>query len=245
MDGMPAVTFDRSLFRFTILYAFLAVLELVAGFFTESAPFFHYLVKPLIVLSLLAFFHLQARTRDARLKYFVLLALLFSLLGDCLLMFAGELFFLLGLAAFLLAHVCYILAFDQTPGFSNERPLLRRKPWLLLFFAVYFATLMLMVYPGLGTLRAPVVVYATVILTMVLMALNRWKRVPHDSFSWVFLGALLFMLSDSLIAITRFSFPIPFSHMWVMATYMTAQYLIVAGMLRQIRAPRPQVAQMN
>jgi uncharacterized membrane protein YhhN len=245
MNGLPAASFDRSLSRFTLLYALVALLELISNFLTESMPFFHYVAKPSIVLSLLIFYQFHARTRDGRLKYGVVFALFFSLLGDCLLMFSSKTFFLLGLGAFLMAHLCYIVAFSQTHNLLGERALLRRKPWLLFFFAVYFAILMVMVFPGLGPMRIPVLTYATVIMVMVLMALNRWKRVPQDSFSWVFLGALLFMLSDSLIAITRFGFPIPFSQTWIMLTYMAAQYLIVAGMLWQIRAPRPQMPHMN
>ena len=245
MNGLSLASFDRALSRFTFLYLVIAALELASHFFRETAPLFHYVTKPLIVLSLLVFYLIHARIREGLLRYVIPLALFFSLMGDVFLMFLGERFFLLGLSSFLLAHVCYILAFGHMHNRSGERPLLRRKPWLIFFFVFYLAMLMLLIYPGLGPMRAPVVVYSIVILTMSLMALNRWKRVPQDSFSWVFFGALLFMLSDSLIAITRFGFPIPFSQTWIMLTYMAAQYLIVAGMLRQIRTPRPQVARMN
>ncbi len=139
MNGFSLASFDRALFRFTFVYIFIAALELASHFFRETAPLFHYLSKPMIVLSLLVFYLIHARIREGLLRYVIPLALFFSLLGDIFLMFSGERFFLLGLSSFLLAHLCYILAFGRTNGPIGERPLLRRKPWLIFFFVFSFA----------------------------------------------------------------------------------------------------------
>jgi uncharacterized membrane protein YhhN len=57
------------------------------------------------------------------------------------------------------------------------------------------------------------------------------RQTTHKSYSFVLIGAILFIISDSLIAINKFAYSIPLSGLWVMATYIAAQYLIVEGVL--------------
>ena len=67
------------------------------------------------------------------------------------------------------------------------------------------------------------------LLLMVLFALNRRGRVSESSFRWVFYGALLFMLSDMLLAYNKFSVPFSYANVAVMITYVLGQYMIVKG----------------
>ena len=60
---------------------------------------------------------------------------------------------------------------------------------------------------GLGDMKLPVTIYTVVILSMLLAAINREKKVNRQSFLLVLAGAILFILSDSLIAINRFEQP--------------------------------------
>lgn len=71
--------------------------------------------KPLLLLLLIAFFHQSLRENNSGLKKWIFLALIFSWIGDVLLLFQDreELFFLLGLSAFLLAHIFYIIFFHK------------------------------------------------------------------------------------------------------------------------------------
>ena len=84
-------------------------------------------------------------------------------------------------------------------------------------------------------MRLPVIVYLLAIAVMVITTLFRRGKVPARSFWWVFGGAVLFMISDSLIAIEKFYGPIPLREWWVMSTYLAAQYLIVEGLLFELR----------
>ena len=78
-------------------------------------------------------------------------------------------------------------------------------------------------------MQIPVFVYTATILLMAIFALNRKDRVLEASFCPIFVGALLFILSDSLLAFDKFLVPIPYAGVFVMSTYMAAQYLIVEG----------------
>jgi len=220
--------------KFTFLFTIIALLQLSSNFLRDYFPWFHYLSKPAIMISLGLFFYAHISSKWNRFTAFMLIAIIASLFGDIFLMLAGD-YFIWGLGSFLLAHIFYLLVFTAY-GLSpiSQESLLKRKPWLVLIFLVYAVLLIGILYPYLGKMLIAVCIYALVIMSMSLAALNRWKRVSQKSFAFVFMGALLFMLSDSMIAINKFAFDIPLSHLWIMTTYITAQYLIVMGILRQM-----------
>lgn len=87
-------------------------------------------------------------------------------------------------------------------------------------------------FDGLGDMLYPVTVYMLVILTMAVTAFLRQGKVLPISYTLVFLGALLFMLSDSILALNKFYKPLPLSNISIMLTYALAQYFIVLGLLK-------------
>jgi len=86
-------------------------------------------------------------------------------------------------------------------------------------------------YPNLNEMMAPVFLYAVAICGMMIAALNRQRFVGDFSFRYVFLGALLFVISDSIIAVNMFNEPINNASFWIMMTYGLGQWLIVTGAL--------------
>ena len=97
---------------------------------------------------------------------------------------------------------------------------------------IYAALLFYMLKDGLGDLLIPVIVYMIVILSMSTTAYLRHKQDNVISYNWVFSGALLFMLSDSILALDKFYQPLPMSSVLIMLTYALAQYCIVIGILK-------------
>ena len=88
------------------------------------------------------------------------------------------------------------------------------------------------IYPGLGDLLVPVLIYALVLLGMGVWAHKRRGATSTASFKLVALGAILFVVSDGLIAVNKFAYPIPAERILIMSIYMTAQYLIVQGLIQ-------------
>jgi len=170
---------------------------------------------------------LEARPALRRSRGLLLAALAGSLVGDVLLMLPG--LFLPGLVAFLLAHLCYVALFRQgVPWFADRTA-------LAAVLAVGLGMYAFLVYGGLpAALRIPVAAYVLVIALMAAQALARratlGARVP--GVDAVALGAVLFMLSDALLALNRFVQPLPWAQVWVLSSYYAAQALIVHGMLR-------------
>lgn len=188
--------------------------------------------KPLIIVTLtIAYFvttHGEDRSRT------LLLALFFSCAGDVLLMFHDDKgsYFMMGLIAFLISHVFYIFTYRQHQHVETENRLQGIQKVRLAFPIILSGTgLVFVLYPVLGDLKIPVMVYALVLVVMTLNALLRLGRTTSPSFWMVFVGALLFMASDSLLAINKFLEPIAYGSIWIMATYISAQYLIVKGLI--------------
>ncbi len=213
---------------FTLIFSIIVLLELITGNI-ESLSQLHYYTKPLILISLILFFWDQSHNFSKSIRNITLLALLFSLTGDILLMFVGKTanFFIGGLIAFLLAHVMYILTFLKKLNKSlNPLP-------IIIILLIYAIGIFYIIKDGLSDMQIPVLLYLTVILTMVAMALFRKGKVPNVSYNLVFIGALFFMISDSVLAINKFYQFFASSGLIIMFTYTLAQYLIVMGILKQ------------
>jgi len=222
------MTLSKAQKSFTILFCIIVIAELICGTI-EGLSQVHYITKPLILISLIIYFWKQGKALGKKTKTIMLLALLFSLMGDVLLMFVDRAanFFIGGLIAFLLAHIMYILIFLKH---GRQHKI---KPAFIGLVLIYAIGLLYVLYDGLGDMLVPVIVYMTAILIMVVSASQRKGSVSKISFVLVFLGALFFMVSDSILALNKFYQPIPYSSILIMSTYASAQYLIVMGILRQ------------
>lgn len=84
-------------------------------------------------------------------------------------------------------------------------------------------------------MRIPVIIYTVIILIMLSGAINRMEKVNKSSFYLVLTGAILFVISDSAIAVNKFSFAFAYSSIIIMSTYAAAQLLIVLGYVKQLR----------
>lgn len=198
-------------------------------------PLLHFVCKPALLPLLGLYYITTIREQQSTLSIAVVLAIAFSWAGDVLLMFQqkGELFFMLGLVSFLSAHVFYIFAYRQHQS-GDDSKTLKGLQKVRFGFPILFAGfgLLSILYNHLGPLKIPVIVYAGVLTAMALVALFRFGKTTTSSFSMVFAGAILFMMSDSLLAINKFLEPLPFEGFWIMITYIGAQYFIVRGLLK-------------
>jgi uncharacterized membrane protein YhhN len=170
-------------------------------------------------LALLAW-RARAERRGARV---LALALAFCTAGDVLLDLDQRLF-AFGLGAFLLAHVTYICLFAR----NRARGTLFNPRRLAAVFVMllYSATLSVWIVPSVGGLAVPVILYICALTAMVCMAILGRFRQP-----WVAVGAVLFLISDSLLAIHKFKTPVPLRDVLVWSTYYCGQCGIALGYL--------------
>ena len=163
-----------------------------------------YFFKPLSTLLVIAVALLSFTTPGAQpaFTFWIVFGLVLSLGGDVALMFESDRAFLIGLVLFLLAHVVYSIAFTVPNGFHPQD--LPGAVLLAVGVAVY-----LYLRPGLGTMKGPVILYILIICFMVNRAVSTFFG---DAFTttqaWLIaLGAVLFWLSDLVLAINRFRRP--------------------------------------
>lgn len=196
---------------------------------------FHFInsfTKPMLMPVLALYFYFEIKEVTNPKKITLLAALFFAWLGDVFLMFQkySPQYFMFGLGSFLVMQLCYIYLFRPI-SFKN----MVGVSWYSLAVLMFGAYVLSIIFPNLANLKIPVILYFTAILLMVLAALSQWERIMCNAAKTVFFGAVLFMISDSIIALNKFSNPIFLSGFFVMATYIIGQWFIVDGMVGVIK----------
>jgi uncharacterized membrane protein YhhN len=215
-----------------IILFFIILIANISGSLLKD-QWLDYISKPLIVVSVVAYFLSQTSGSSTTLKKWILPALFFSWVGDILLMFqvASQLFFLLGLSSFLLAHIFYIIFFQSIRAREKTTP----KLWLLLIVLVYYTALISFLSPHLRDMKLPVIIYGAVISLMLSLALDMLFISNKRAGRWMMTGALLFVLSDSVLAINQFYQSFPLAGVIIMLTYGLAQLFIIEGSIKYIK----------
>jgi uncharacterized membrane protein YhhN len=199
----------------------------------SSYSILHFVCKPLLMLFITGIFISELKEIDFMARLFIS-AFFFSWMGDVFLMFdeKNPLFFMLGLASFLIAHIIYIFSFyklaEKKSGISIKN-ILKGTPFYGLALLIFY-----LLYPNLNELKIPVLIYTLVISTMVVFALNLNKKIINSGWQMIFSGAIFFMISDSALAFNKFYSPVPLSALVIMSTYILAQFLIMKGAAKSL-----------
>lgn len=178
-----------------------------------------YVFKPLTMLVVLALAVQPSASTEPEYRWLVVAGLLFSLLGDVLLMLPRDRF-ASGLAAFFVAHLVYIAAFARQTALASA------PGWLLPFAASGIALYGWLRPDVPDRLRLPVALYIAAIAVMAWQATARWLVVGQLGALLACLGAILFVASDSALAVDRFRRPFRAAPAVVLGTYFAAQALI-------------------
>lgn len=236
---MNASTFPASASRnhSTLLLALATVVCAVLTMFgnetgTRWLPF---VFKPLATLLVIAYAAQRAGDSPARRRW-VLAGLVLSLVGDVALLWPQQ-GFVPGLVAFLLAHLCYLVAFTRGVRFAAQ-------PLAFVAYALVAGGVLSLLWPGVpGALHVPVAAYVVALAAMAAQAACWWWRArggeieAHAKLAAV--GGALFVLSDALLATNKFQGPLAFASVWVLVTYWLAQWLIASSLLPRSAETRP------
>jgi uncharacterized membrane protein YhhN len=200
-----------------------AVLAIAAAPWAFGLPWIAFVFKPLTTVLLIG--HALSRG-DGRpgTRRWLLAGLLASLAGDVALLWPQE-GFVPGLVSFLVAHLCYLVAF------TRDTPLLRASPAAFTVYAVVAGALLAVLWPGVpGPLRVPVLAYVMCLSAMAAQAAARAAHVRNPLATRAALGGALFVCSDALLAFDRFDAPLPGASLLVLATYWMAQWCIASSL---------------
>lgn len=221
---------------FSLFYFLILAVHIFAG--EQDQGMIANISKPALLTVLIAYFFIDLLNgKKDSFGFLILAGLSFSLIGDILLIFQDELaiYFMLGLGSFLIAHLLFIAAFTKTYLVNHEIKFLQRYGWVMLLIVAYAWFFFDAVKASLGSMMGPVLIYIMVISLMLLIALNRFRKVSAASFAWITVGAFFFVASDSLLAWNKFFRELDHSHLLIMLTYGLAQYGIARGAVSQLR----------
>ena len=112
--------------------------------------------------------------------------------------------------------------------------MVKSRWYLLLIVAVYYAVVITILSPYLDEMKLPVRIYAIVISFMFLLAMHMLYIKNRAIGLWMMAGALLFVVSDSLLAFNKFYQPFEMAGFYVMSTYGLAQLFLTEGAIRYI-----------
>jgi uncharacterized membrane protein YhhN len=206
----------------------ISIIALLADLLTLhlNNPVIRLITKPMIVLPLIGFVISVFKRITTPQKYFLLIALISSWLGDLFLLFENKNteVSLVGIACFLVAQICYSIVFAN----------LKRKnsgwQWLIVFcFFVYGVAMFMFIKSHLEEgIKLAVLAYMLVICTMLIMSFHIEKSITQKLIA---MGAVLFVLSDSVLANEMFNHKMVLGNHVVMLLYGLAQMLITLGVI--------------
>ena len=218
-------------FIISIIYFLVSAIEIVGD--VSGAKEVVYITKPLLMPLLILLYIPTWNQYKDNLSKLLIGALFFAFIGDVALMFVSlsEHYFLLGLGAFMVTQIIYVVIFSKAGGSIK---MLSQPKWLfvlLVFGGIYFS-LMYSLYDQLNEMKIPVLVYGAVVCLMGFTSTMR--NTNQLSYYLVFIGACFFVASDSLIAVNKFlySADLFLAQPFIMILYVIAQYFIVVGLIK-------------
>ncbi len=182
-------------------------------------PLLKYVFKPLATILIIFFALLQPMETSETYKFLIITALVFSLVGDVFLLLPSDKF-VHGLVSFLIAHLFFIAAFAL--GFG---------PYLEISYlipsAIYAVVFLWVLLSKTGNLKIPVLVYSLVLMVFLWQASGRFYYLADSSSSLILTGAVLFIVSDTVLAYDRFVRSYKFSSALIHSTYWAALFFLV------------------
>ena len=210
------------------LGAVAAVLAIASAPWALDRAWLNVAFKPLATLCVIAWAAL-GRSDDSLVKRWIVIGLVFSLLGDIALLWPVQ-GFLAGLVAFLLGHLSYLVALTRRVKFLASPPAFG-------VWAIVAASVLASLWAGVpGDMRVPVLVYVIALSAMAAQASSVWlaRRGQPDAGKWriVAIGAALFVLSDAILATDKFVGGVPLPTLWNLSLYWLGQWFIARAAVR-------------
>jgi uncharacterized membrane protein YhhN len=187
-----------------------------------------YMMKPAVIIALLSWFALNAGFSVQMIWFGI--GLVFSLAGDIFLMLPTN-HFIEGLISFLFAHIAYIIGLNQTIPPLNIVSLILTILVLVTAYQMYRRITSTLSEAGGKSLKIPLLIYTVAISIMLLSALLTLVRPSWDALPALIIsiGALMFFISDSILAWNKFVHVINYGNLAVMVTYHLGQLGIILG----------------
>lgn len=211
---------------FFFIFSVISMIEILQISFGNEE--FRIFTKPLIIPLLIVIYYFSLIKKTSIVRDPIIAGLLFSWFGDILLQ--KESMFLLGLICFLATHVFY--TFFLVGTHSGKTSYFKLRPVMLIAVLAYLIEFMYLLWPSLADMKVPVLIYAIIICIMLSSAIWQYQKLDDRTSLFLIVGAIFFVLSDSILAINKFKNPFSHAGIYIMTTYILAQLFIVIGAIR-------------
>jgi len=216
--------------KFTFIFLIILSVDVIFTNFENPLPY-RFFSKPCIMGSLLVFFYLKSKSFNKVDRYPILLALFFMLLGDIALFYYDNFFaFTTGFILFLAATIMYLIAFYSKVTYKIQAVI----PYWAVVIGICISILLL-IYDGVGIFLIPVLIFMVIAFYMAQTTYVRFGTTNKKSYYCVFIGAILFITSESIVGLSKFHGAIPFERTLIMLTYGIGNFLIINGLLQDNR----------
>lgn len=192
------------------------------------------MIKPIPIILMIYYIHEKNKSKNELVSNLVKYGLIFSLVGDILLMANDTSSFVLGTSFFMVAHVIYIFAFrvgEKVKKLENKFVVMRKVG-----YAIVFVALLLNEYDLWDKVPSRIVFipYIAILAFENIVSLERYEKTQNSSFFFVLIGVLLFTISDNLLGFLKFNaIKTDLGRMVIMFTYYGGQYFLMHGALHQ------------
>lgn len=198
---------------------------------TPQLSNFRLITKPTLTLLLFILFYKNRQLKTVKEQFMLTVAFILMAIGDIFLLENLPCYSLpVGLVTFLGVNLIYAWLFYQTAHFSLKKSL----PYILFVF-LYCFVVFYMIYDKLGAFFAPTMVYMLILLNMAQAAYLRYSLVNKSSYYLILFGAILFLVSQSIVALNNFYKEVPYKNILIMLFYGVSQLLIILGLLAEKR----------
>lgn len=192
--------------------------------------------KSALMFSLLIYFWDRTESqKDIKWVRYTTLAIVFTWIGDIMfvLYIKNFLFFFAGISAYFAAHIFLLFAFVKATFSKKIKFHFSIVPLIALAYTILMGFL---IVPYLdGVIQVPVSLYVLSSLTLIIFAWYRKPQTNLDSFLWVIIGVVLIIISDSILAINRFSTTIPYAQYVTTVCFIVAHWLIINGLIKHFK----------
>jgi uncharacterized membrane protein YhhN len=212
-----------------VAFVLSAALAVLSAPWALNWPLLAWVFKPLATALVIAFAVGRAESGPGE-RRALLVGLLLSWVGDVALLWPQQ-GFVPGLVAFLLAHLCYLVAFTRRARLVGWWP-------AFAVYAVVAGAILALLWPGVPPpLRGPVLAYVVCLASMAAQAAVLWHRRRGESDAPLArraaMGGALFVFSDAMLATDRFALALPAAGLFILPAYWAAQWLIAASLPRR------------
>lgn len=209
----------------TLLFLVVAITDVYAVI-TQN-KIIEMIFKPMLMTTLVVVYLVSVKKPN----FWLISALFFSFWGDVFLLDKQN-YFVFGLASFLMAHIIYIkITTDFLDKHLSVKMISSAIPFVLLFAGILYLT-----YANLGDMLIPVLVYGVAIATFGAAALLNYRQSKTTPNLWLLLGAILFIVSDSFIALNNFYMAKPLFSVVIIVLYILSQFLICKALIAKNEA---------